>query len=211
MEMAQIISTIVQAVSAVAVAILTWRLIGITSWYAKTTADYATTAERQYKEMVQAREASFQPYIHVVNQFLEPSADWYIDVDLTNLGAGSALNVSGCLYTQAGSLERNSYQKTVLLPGGDSTRLGVSIFPGDYPSDPAAFFGEATLKVEYRDILGYWWITEVPVLIGRREDIPSRVLMSVLTTKERGHRIDTPSMHRQPEYEPSDGIIILKW
>lgn len=208
-ETFQVVATAVQALSAVAVALLTWKLIQVTRWYAETTDRYAVTAERQFKEAVQAREAAFQPYIHVGDAFLEPTGDWTVEVTLSNLGSGPALNINGCLSTRVVQLDRNSPRTTVLPPGSEETRLALAPFTDDFPWDAEGFLGEAMLAIEYSDILGHWWVSEVPLRIEKRPDLHSRLLIRVLAPQEHAQRIEGPRQHRDAELDTGPHIYSI--
>jgi hypothetical protein len=131
----------------------------------------------QRREMVRARTAEVQPYIHVSHAWVVPSSDqsWPLTINATlvNLGKGPALSLR-CGLTHPllhlawagyvnqrlpGSLRVLVESTGPLLLGADGANLEV-VFRGDqnFHSEPVE---PGILQVRYRDLVGRWWQTEI--------------------------------------------------
>jgi len=158
-------------------------------------------AQRQLAESIRAREAAVQPYIHVLGVGFQRGQDrpdlvtLAPDVNVLNVGPGPALSVMLAF--------RHDHLVVPPMPGPRVLPSGAERPPlpagavTEARSDRIA--PEAELWIEYRDMLGHWWATEMPLRLdldvdteGPRPWRHSLRQILCLDHGERVYRIDKP-------------------
>lgn len=181
----------IQALSAVAIAVLTF-------WLGRLTRRYADTAGYQVAQMVLQRESELRPVLHVVSarvieQGQNTPSRMVIGVALRNVGRGPALSVYGHIRHPQFDATRDGFmevQRGVQLESGVQTPRQVEFAEKRFVSSTGPLLlqpneemevclrvGDVRLGsglqseggevfVECRDLLGKWWRTRMGLKLG---------------------------------------------
>jgi hypothetical protein len=114
-EAIQTITAVGQVVTAALIVVLTWRLAAATDAYAK-------SAKDQVGELVEARLATIQPYLHLVTAGARGEPDPYfvglgIEAELLNLGSGPAIDAVARLWHDRLQFTTETAPQTVATGG----------------------------------------------------------------------------------------------
>jgi hypothetical protein len=167
----QIVAAVAQVVTAVLIVLLTRRLAAATDAYAK-------SAKDQVDELVQARLATIQPYLHLISAGTagEPEPHQVlvgleVQVELANLGSGPALDAIARLEHDRLEFITTTPLQTVTagvqtVAVGDPCRLFFSVSTSTADPGGQALSKDLRLVIEYHDLAGRWWETRTPGTLG---------------------------------------------
>jgi hypothetical protein len=188
------VAAAIQAVGAIAVAILTMLLVRFTRRYVNTTQDQldelktertavAKDTERQLQELEQGRTTSLRPYVHVEQIYTGSKSkfavggpdlgDQYLEGlqlfgKLINVGPGAALDIRA--YVTHKHLNfglQFDVLVPVLKPGETTDEFQLPRVETSQPLQPGTEWPhEVGLRLEYRDLFDRWWKTTAKLSLG---------------------------------------------
>jgi hypothetical protein len=161
------LAAVAQGASAILIAVLTYRL-------ARATVQYARAADLQIDELRRAREMSVRPHLHIDGVKVSktdqcrggPPEPYNATILLLNLGAGPAV----VTYTELLLPDADPPPRRIGPVVGAGARSEIGLWCFAMPSrelvlgdDPRRTEFRLWLRVRYRDTLGKWQETRVPL------------------------------------------------
>lgn len=182
----------VQTIAAVAQVVTAALIVGLTRRLAMSTDAYAKSAKDQVDELVQARLATIQPYLHLVSAGTTGSPDRYlvglgVEVKIANLGGGAAIDA-------VARLDHDRLKFITITPpqtvaAGGSCKVFFSVNASSTDPGGLALSQDVRLVVAYRGLAGRRWGTTTPVTLGyeRHADGMYRISQLAFSRPGRDH------------------------